>query len=312
MRFLAEVEGKQRAESFVAYLITLNIDTHIEPAPKKPELWEVWVRDEDKLPRAQSEFANFTARPDDPKYAAAVNQAREIIKRKQEASQAAAKNIRKVNYRGAAASLTSGRIPPLTLTLLITCIVVSLLSNFTQPEPGSKLASQIVDKLGFVSPRLYVSSGGDAAANLKRGEIWRAVTPIFLHGSVLHLAMNMLGLVALGRVTERLVGTPRYAVMILLLAAIPMMIACMLPRNLDGSPFTVGISGVIYGLVAYLWLLTARRPELGFRIPDGMVGFLLLVVVLGFAGIIPGLSNWGHLMGFLVGLGLAGISSGGR
>ncbi len=40
MRYLAEVEGKQRAELFVAWLITKSIDTHIEAAPKNPERWE--------------------------------------------------------------------------------------------------------------------------------------------------------------------------------------------------------------------------------------------------------------------------------
>ena len=151
----------------------------------------------------------------------------------------------------------------------------------------------------------FRNSDGDPAASLKRGEVWRLLTPIFLHGSPIHLFMNMLALVAFGRLTERLIGTPRYALLILILGVLPMLLACMMPMNLDGSPFTVGISGVIYGLVAYLWLLSSQRPDLGFRIPDGLVGFMLMFIVLGFAGLIPGISNWGHLGGFLVGLALA-------
>ena len=305
MRYLAEVEGKQRAESFVAWLITKSIDTHIEAAPKNPELWEVWIRDEDKLPEAKAELAAFEANSSDPKYSAAIDSARQIIREKQVATQTASKNVRSVAYRGASTQLMSGSLPPLTLTLVISCVIISLLSHFTRPNDNSRLGHQIIDKMFFVSPIAYRNSDGDAAASLKRGEVWRMLTPIFLHGSPFHLFMNMLALIAFGRITERLVGTPRYALMILILGVLPMLLACLMPRNFDGSPFTVGISGVVYGLVAYLWLLSSQRPDLGFRIPDGLVGFMLMFIVLGFAGLIPGISNWGHLGGFLVGLVLA-------
>ena len=306
MRYLAEVEGKQRAESLVAWMITKSIETHIEAAPKNPQRWEVWIRDEDKLSQAKAELAEFQANPDDPKYAAAIDAARQLIKEKQAATQTAVKNVRPVVFRGPSNNqLTGGPLPPLTLTLVISCIVISLLSNFTKPHDDSRLGQQIVDKMFFVSPLAYHASGNDPAASIKRGEVWRTITPIFLHGDPLHLFMNMLALIAFGRLTERLVGTPRFALMILILGILPIALACLMPRNLDGSPFTVGISGVVYGLVAYLWLLTSQRTDLGFRIPDGLVIFLLMFVVLGFAGVFRDISNWGHLGGFVVGLLLA-------
>lgn len=306
MRYLAEVEGKQRAESFVAWLITKSIDTHIEAAPKNPQLWEIWIRDEDKLAEAKAELVAFEANSNDPKYTEAIDAARQIIKQKQAASQSAAQNVRPVNYRGASTtSMVAGPLPPLTLTLVISCIVISLLSNFTKPNANARLGHQIIDKMFFVSPIAFQKSGNDAAASLKRGEVWRMITPIFLHGSPVHLFMNMLALIAFGRITERLVGTPRFALMILILGILPITLACLMPVQLDGSPFTVGISGVVYGLVAYLWLVSSQRPDLGFRVPDGLVVFLLMFIVLGFAGVLRDISNWGHLGGFLVGLVLA-------
>ncbi|MCC6512076.1 MAG: hypothetical protein IT423_23465, partial [Pirellulaceae bacterium] len=158
MRYLAEVKGKQRAEAFVAYLVTLSIPTHIEASSQSEELWEIWIRDEDTLNKARAEFQQFAANPDDPKYAAAIVEARQIIKQKQEAAQAAAKNIKPVSYRGPSGSLSSGRIPPLTLTLLITCIAVSLMSNFMSPRPNARFGNQVIDKLSFVSPRAYKTS----------------------------------------------------------------------------------------------------------------------------------------------------------
>ena len=310
MRYLAQIEGKQRAEAFVAYLLTQTIATHIEGVAGNEQLWEVWIRDEDSIARAQAELEQFNANPKDAKYSAAVTEARQIIKQKQEAAKAAAKNIKQVNYRSPN-SLTGGRIPPLTMTLLAISIVVSLMTNFMRPAKDYKLGHTMIDKLSFVSPLAYEKSGHDPAASLRRGEVWRAVTPVFLHGSPVHLAMNMFVLVMLGRITERLVGTPRYALMILLLAALPMLLACLMPPSLDGTPFTVGISGVVYGLAAYLWIVSMQRPELGFRIPTSMIALLLIVVAVGFSGMLPQLrlSNWGHLGGFVVGLALAMVST---
>lgn len=306
MRYLAEVEGKQRAESFVAWLITKSIDTHIEAAPKNPQLWEVWIRDEDKLAEAKAELAAFEANSNDPKYATAIDTARQMIKQKQAATQTAAKNVRPVVYRGASpAQMIAGPLPPLTLTLVISCVVISLLSNFTRPNSHGRLGLQIIEKMFFVSPIAYERSGNDPAASLKRGEVWRIITPIFLHGSAIHLFMNMLTLIAFGRITERLIGTPRFALMILILGTLPTALACLMPPNLDGSPFTVGISGVVYGLISYLWLLSMQRPDLGFRVPGGLIIFLLGFIVMGFLGVIPHISNWAHLGGFLVGLVLA-------
>ena len=68
MRSLTTLEGKSDAEAFVAYLLTLGISTHVEPASSpmdarfqngpasettKPDLWEVWIKNEDRLAQAK-------------------------------------------------------------------------------------------------------------------------------------------------------------------------------------------------------------------------------------------------------------------
>jgi GlpG protein len=304
MRYLAQIEGKQQAETFVAYLLTQSVSTHIEGNADNDQLWDIWIRDEDALEQARAELAHFRSQPDDPKYAAAIPSARQIIRDKQAAQREAAKRVRPVNYRGTLATRGGGRIPPLTLTLLIICIAVSILTNFASPPANSKLGITMLDQLSFVKQRDYDNTR-DPAYNLKRGEVWRAVTPAFLHGSPLHLAMNMFALVILGRLAEQLVGTPRYALMVLLLAALPMLLACLMPPALDGSPQTVGISGVIYGLASFLWLVARQRPDLGFQIPNGFITFMVIMILLGFAGVLTGISSWAHLGGFVVGLALA-------
>jgi GlpG protein len=203
-----------------------------------------------------------------------------------------------------------GRLPPLTLTMLILCIVLSLLSNFSSPGQNNTVGQMIDRQLSFVTVRDLAASDGDPLASIRRGEVWRTVTPIFLHGSPLHLAFNMFMFVMLGRIAERMDGTSRYALLLLLLAIIPNLIAGLMPMHLGGSPRFVGISGVVYGLATYLWISAQQRPELGFQIPSHFILLLVFLMVLGFAGVLgPQISNWSHLGGFVTGLAIGIISA---
>lgn len=304
MRYLAPITGRNEAESFVAYMVTKSISVQIEGTSENPEVWDVWVRDEDHMQQAREELNRFLENPHAPQYQAAVGEAQRIIKEKQQAARTAAQNIRKVQHRtaGPMNPLGRGRIPPLTLTLLLLSIAVSLLSNFGNVGADNTFSSRVFNQLRFVTPQALKNSGGDPAASLKQGQVWRAVTPIFLHGSPLHLALNMLMLVMLGRLAENVLGTVRYALLIFYLALIPNLLAGLVPPDLGGWPNFVGISGVVYGLTTFLWIVFQNRPELGYRIPGNLIVLLVVMIVVGFAGLIPGLSNWSHLGGFVAGM----------
>jgi rhomboid protease GluP len=43
-------------------------------------------------------------------------------------------------------------------------------------------------------------------------ELWRLITPIFLHVGIFHLALNMLGQIPLGFDLERSIGTWRFII----------------------------------------------------------------------------------------------------
>ncbi len=49
----------------------------------------------------------------------------------------------------------------------------------------------------------------------------------------------------------------------------------------EGANFG-GLSGVVYGLVGYLWMLSVRAPNLGVMMPKTLIGFMLVWLALGF------------------------------
>jgi membrane associated rhomboid family serine protease len=68
-----------------------------------------------------------------------------------------------------------------------------------------------------VGQRLYVSRDIPTAfghfstyAGILRLEVWRLITFQFLHGSILHIVFNMLGLWTFGRIVEEQLGSKRY------------------------------------------------------------------------------------------------------
>ncbi len=303
MRCLGQIDGRQAAESFVAYLLTREISTHIESIDEASDRWEIWVRDEDELARAQTELVAFEANPEAPQYAEAISKATEILHEKEKARQQAARNVRRIQSSGRPSALGSGPLPPLTLTLLVLSIAVSLLSSFGNPRRTNEWGRTVVEQLSFVSTLDYVQSNRDPAASLKRGQIWRAVTPIFIHLGMLHLAMNMFVLVSFGRMVERWLGTPRFALFVLLLAVGPNLLQGLSPDWMQGSPMFGGISGVLYGLFGYVWIRSTINPNLGISIPFPMVVIFVGLIVIGLSGIVP---NWPyadlcHLGGLLIG-----------
>ena len=178
---------------------------------------------------------------------------------------------------------------------------------FRRPKPSNDWGRSIVEKLSFVSPLDYALSEGDPAASLKKGELWRMITPIFLHMGMFHLDMNMFVLVSFGRMVERWVGTPRYAMFVLLLAIGPNLLQGLAPIWMHGNPLFGGMSGVLYGLFGYVWIRSSIDPTLGISIPFPMVVIFVGLIVVGLSGVVP---NWQyadlcHLGGLLIGCAVA-------
>jgi membrane associated rhomboid family serine protease len=87
-------------------------------------------------------------------------------------------------------------------------------------------------------------------AMIRRGELWRLVTSIFPHASLLHLAFNIYWLWVFGTLVEQVYGHLKTAALLALFAlgsgAVEFAFA------LGG----VGLSGVGYGLFGFLWVLS--------------------------------------------------------
>lgn len=146
-----------------------------------------------------------------------------------------------------------------------------------------------------------------AEVALGRGEYWRLVTPIFLHFGIFHLAFNGLWLWELGRRIETLAGSLHMLIIVLLMA-----IASNVGQYLWSGPALFGgMSGVVYGLLGYVWIRNRVSPRAILSLPGGLLGFMLIWLLAGMSGLIEllmqaGIANAAHAVGLISGMVLGG------
>jgi rhomboid protease GluP len=141
--------------------------------------------------------------------------------------------------------------------------------------------------------------GANYGPAIRAGEYWRLVTSMFLHGSILHLALNAWALYQIGALCELLVGSPK-----MLLVYFATGIAGSLVSAWFSAVPSVGASGAIFGLLgALIAFLLRRRGTLtaqGKSILMQLVFWAVINVFFGFST--PGIDNSAHLGGCAAGL----------
>jgi GlpG protein len=314
MRQIGTISEHGEAERFAAYLITQGIAVQAE---QDGDAWTIWVRDEDRVEAAKDSLQHFCEDPQDPRYARVVDEANSLLQQEVQRREQARRNLMDIRRRWGSARPRSG---PLTRAVLILCVAMFVLSGF-----GTARNSMVRRTLGFLNTARpfdeRTSPWSDRLADIRDGQVWRLVTPIFLHHDPLHLVFNLLMFhVFASRIEERL-GTARLGGLILLIALVSNLAQGLAPSNWDafsGGPNFVGISGVVYGLFGYVWIKSLFEPELGMFVSGSTVAILLAWMFLGIFGLLDTalssaattggsvrIANTAHVVGLLVGTTLA-------
>jgi membrane associated rhomboid family serine protease len=97
-------------------------------------------------------------------------------------------------------------------------------------------------------PATLVGWGGNFGPRTTSGEWWRLLTSLFVHPGMLQLLVNLIGLVQIGLILERLVGRFAFAAVYVAAGVFASLV------NLSAYPLavSVGASGAIFGLYGLL------------------------------------------------------------
>jgi len=141
---------------------------------------------------------------------------------------------------------------------------------------------------------------------IEHGQYWRLLTAIFLHGNgtipgtLLHLGVNLMSLINIGRLYEMMFGTRR----IVLIFFATGIAASITSAMLTGGP-SVGASGAVFGVLGALVssIMASprfRRDKVARSIVRQCVFWIIVNIAIGLQ--IPQIDNAAHIGGLVAGL----------
>lgn len=151
----------------------------------------------------------------------------------------------------------------------------------------------------FLGGDILFYYGGKINDFILQGQVWRLITPVFLHGSIIHIGFNMFALYQLGRGLERFYGPWRF-ILIYFLGGFAGNVLSFL---ITPSP-SLGSSTAIFGLlIAQAVFVYQNRRFFPNQVRPMLLNTLTIAIINLGIGLTPGsnIDNWGHLGGILGG-----------
>ncbi|MYB34668.1 MAG: rhomboid family intramembrane serine protease [Gammaproteobacteria bacterium] len=184
------------------------------------------------------------------------------------------------------------RTKPVTVSLIAICILVYLLSLLGLQE-------------NIMRTLLITQYLGPGYIEIREGEIWRLITPMFLHFGLFHIVFNMLWIWGFGRIIEWQHGITGMLGITLLIGVIS-----NLCQYHETGPVFGGMSGVIYGYFGFLWIQGLINRNYPVKLNRSIVILLLGWFVVCWIGLIDWLfgirvANTAHTAGLISGIVIA-------
>ena len=296
MRMIGSISDERAARRFADALLVQGIANEVEPDASNG--WAVWVKSDDEMARASELLRVYAENPADT----AFNDVSEQAAKVRAMADADLERYRKrVKDSGKLFPSVRGyRFGPLTYSLIFLCIVVFLFMKMGEnTEPVRKLFLSEFAHRGTWWERLTF------APEVRAGEVWRLVTPIFLHFSLVHILFNMMWMADLGSMIER-----RQSTWLMLRLVLGLAIGSNLVQYaVTGYPAFGGMSGVVYGLVGYIWMRGKFDPACGLFLNKQTVIMSLIWFFVCLVGLIPNVANGAHGGGLLLGMAWGWLAS---
>jgi len=188
---------------------------------------------------------------------------------------------------------------PVTMLLIALSVVVALISQVGDDR-------SVLTWLTIADLRYFDGTIGGGFTAILHGQLWRLVTPIFIHFGFLHILFNMMWMYDLGPVIERRWSSRTLAVLVLAAAVLPNVGEYLVNWDLKtgvhyANAFGGGMSGVVYALLGYLWIRGLVDPAAGIRIRPQVMVLMIGWLVLCMTGVLGPIGNCAHAVGLLTG-----------
>ena len=327
MRKIGTMPGEEEAHRFGDFLYVKGIENEVEHA--EGEGFEIWVHDDAQLDAARAHLDRFLENPAAAEFSADSEAEK---KRKQEALEDKKRKSRIINTERLGYERNFSATAWLPILLAVLCLAATIvagsldfLPKSLEPEGLQKqeraewritvfsklmitelrppkledLVPRGIEEIQAltISPRDILRLSADPTLpEVRRGEVWRLITPIFVHFGLLHIVFNLMWLRDLGGFTHSRFGWAYLAAFVFVSGALS-----NYAQLLWNGPVFGGMSGVNYALFGFLWMRSKHDRFLAWTLPPSVVQGMLIWFVVCAIGLIPNVANMAHGAGLVIG-----------
>jgi rhomboid protease GluP len=182
--------------------------------------------------------------------------------------------------------------------------------NMPQRKPVMTFILIGISVIVYIIQYMYITTtgvdfpfllGGKINQSIMDGQVWRFITPVFLHSSVLHIALNMYALYIIGRRLERFYGHGRFLILYFLSAFTGNVLSYVLT-----PAASLGASTAVFGLFAAegVFIFENRKLFGPIRTRQMIINLVFILVINLSIGFVPGFNvdNMGHIGGIVGGI----------
>ena len=275
MRLIGHLKTEASAKTFGDYLTSMNIRNVVEP---ESDSWAVWVYAEDQIEAGHHALAGYLENPTDQKFLRASEAAAAVRQSEQQNAEQFAKRVRtRANF------MPAFGFGSLTLVLIAASVIVTILCSYSVGAGRWFMMSHTLG-LGFLP-------------EVRHGEIWRLITPIFVHMGLQHLFFDMYALYVLGGLVESRQGSLKLLWLVVILG-----VTSNIGQYVHTGPLFGGMSGVVYGLFGYAWIRGKVDASSGYYLEPLTIGIMLVWYFLCLFDVIGPIANAAHTVGLGVGM----------
>jgi GlpG protein len=326
MRKIGQLRDERHARMFSDALYARGMENDVEA--EEDGAFSIWLHDDDQLATGRELLERFVLGPEAAEWNAAPATA--ARKRKEEERAAARRNSNVITRERMEYERNFSAFAWVPMLLAILSIAATIwagdlslsIGGSRSVSPGeeeqviermrradylfiensesyreriqTKRLREMVEKAGMELP----GPGPEATqplAEIRKGEVWRLFTPIFLHFGLLHLLFNIIWLRDLGGFMQHRFGTGYLLVFLLTVAAVSNLV-----QLAWSGPQFGGLSGVNYGLLGFLWMRGRFDRGGTWQLNPQIVQWMIAWFVLCF--FMDGVANGAHAGGLLFGM----------
>ena len=294
MRRIGILDDEAAALRLGAFLQSVGIDNKVDPR-ESGEVW-FWIIEEDRVDEGKRFFDQYQADPRHERYKRAAKESTRPASGNSKSAPAPrpapSQSLQQINMRR---RQQDGRGQPGIGSFTMLLIGLSVVTAFASMLGDNSEAVSIL----FITD---ISKDGDyirwlpGLLEIRNGQVWRLITPMFVHFGLMHIVFNMWWLSDLGTRIERNSGAIIFFLLVMLAAAL----SNLGQYATSGHPNFGGMSGVVYALFGFVWMRSKYDPASGYFLAPNTVMIMIGWFFLCFA--LPQIANTAHALGLATGV----------